>query len=288
MSEAGESRRGTRVRRDPVIPCRLIVLSLLLCLVPVLGQQQSPDYVVGPQDILSITVWDQPEISGKYTVEADGSFTFPMIGRLQAGGLTLRRIDAELKKRLADGYFKNPQLSVAIDTYRSQKVFIVGEVRTPGTYVLTGDMSLIEALSRAGSTTPLAGPEVLVFRAADGKRAAAVEGGVTPAVRVSLKDLQSGTVPQNVALRDGDTISVPRAETVFVTGFVKTPGAYPLQFKEMTVLQAVSLAGGITDRGSSSRITVVRLVEGVKKEVRVKLTDLVLPGDTIKVPERFF
>jgi polysaccharide export outer membrane protein len=257
-----------------------------------LWAQQSPDYVVGPQDVLTITVWDQTDLSGKYTVEADGSFTFPLIGRVKAAGLTLRQIDAEMKNRLADGYFKDPQLSVSVDTYRSRKVFIVGEVRTPGTYTLTGDMSLIEALSRAGSTTPTASLEVVIVRAAEGKE---VTGPTLPGqasagsvVRVDLKDLQSGLSKQNVALKDGDTIFVPKAETVYVFGQVKNPGAYPLQSKETTVMQALSLAGGVTDRGSTSRIKVMRVVDGVKKEVKVKLADLVQPGDTLVVPERYF
>jgi polysaccharide export outer membrane protein len=252
---------------------------------------QAPDYIVGSQDVLSIVVWDQTELSGKFTVEADGSITFPLIGRVKAGGLTLRAIEAELKKKLADGYFKNPQLSVSVDTYRSQRVFIVGEVRTPGTYTLTGDMSLIEALSRAGSTTPNASAEAVIVRAPEGK---AASGPVMPGdsagavtLRVDLKELQSGT-GKNVSLRDGDTIFLPRAETVYVTGYVKNPGAYALQSKETTVLQALSLAGGVTDRGSDSRIKVVRLVNGVKKEIKVKLTDLVQPGDTLVVPERWF
>jgi len=253
---------------------------------------QQADYVVGPQDVLNITVWDQTDISGKYNVETDGSFTFPMIGRVQAGGLTLHGIEAELKKRLADGYFKNPQLSVSVDTYRSRRVFIVGEVRTPGTYTLTGDMSLIEALSRAGSTTPDAAAEAVIVRAPEGK---AADGPVMPGdsagavtTRVDLKELQSGAVGKNVSLHDGDTIFVPPAESVYVSGQVKNPGAYPLRAKETTVLQAVSLAGGVTDRGAAGRITVVRMVNGVKKQIKVKLTDLVQAGDTIIVPERFF
>jgi len=276
----------------------ILHFALLLWLVAVSASAQAPatppaaasDYIVGPQDVLSVTVWDDTSISGKYTVEADGSFTFPMIGRVKAAGLTLRQIDAELKKRLADGYFRNPQLSVAIDTYRSQKVFIVGEVRTPGAYVLSGNMSLIEALSRAGSTTPNAGPEALIVRAPEGKLVdgPVMDGEGSQTVRVNLRDLESGSGGLNVALRDGDTISIPRAETVFVSGFVKNPGAYPLQFKEMTVLQALSLAGGMTDRGSSSRIKILRVVDGKKTEIKAKLTDLVLPGDTIVVPERFF
>jgi len=251
---------------------------------------QPPDYIVGPQDVLSIVVWDQTDLSGKFTVEADGSITFPLIGRVKAGGLTLRDIEVELKKKLADGFFKNPQLSVSVDTYRSQRVVITGEVHKPGTYTLTGDMSLIEALSLA-APTPNASAEVMIVRAPEGKAASRPvmpgDSAGTVTIRVDLKELQSGT-GKNVSLRDGDKIYVPRAETVYVTGYVKNPGAYPLQAKEITVLQALSLAGGVTDRGSDSRIKVVRLVNGVKKEIKVKLTDLVQPGDTLVVPERWF
>jgi polysaccharide export outer membrane protein len=253
---------------------------------------QQADYLVGPQDVLTITVWDQADLSGKFTVETDGSFTFPLIGRIQAGGLSLRQIETELKKKLADGYFKNPQLTVAVDTYRSQRVFITGEVRTPGTYTLTGDMSLIEALSRAGSTTQFAGNECVIVRAAGGKTPS---GPLLPnqtenatSIRVDLKELQSGGVSQNVQLKDGDTIFVPAAETVYVFGHVRTPGAYPLRNKDTTVLQALSLAGGVTDRGATNRIKIVRIVNGKKTEIKVSLTDIVRPGDTIMVPERYF
>jgi polysaccharide export outer membrane protein len=267
---------------------------LLFLLVPcaAASQQQSPDYLVGPQDVLSITVWDQADLSGKFTVEADGSFNFPLIGRVQAGGLTLRAIETELKKKLADGYFRNPQLTVSVDTYKSQRVFIVGEVRGPGTYTLTGNMSLIEALSRAGSTTPAASTEVIIVRAREGKAASGPllpgQSDATEIVRVDLRELQSGGAAKNVMLRDGDTVFVPRAETIYVFGQVRSPGSYALQSKETTVMQALSLAGGVTDRGSTSRLKIVRIVKGVKKEIKVKLADLVQPGDTLVVPERFF
>jgi polysaccharide export outer membrane protein len=107
-------------------------------------------------------------------------------------------------------------------------------------------------------------------------------------VRVDLTELQSGRFSQNTMLRDGDTIFVPRAESVYVFGQVKNPGAYALQQRNTSVLQALSLAGGVTDRGTTSRIRVVRLVNGEKKEVRVKLDDIVLPGDTIMIAERIF
>ena len=107
------------------------------------------DYVIGPQDVLLIQVFDQPDLGGKYTVEADGTFTFPMIGRVKAGALTLRGFEKELRERLADGYFRSPQVTVAVEQYRSQRVFVMGEVRQPGPVVLTGGMTLIEALARA-------------------------------------------------------------------------------------------------------------------------------------------
>src|SRR3954469_9393364 len=87
------------------------------------------DYVVGSQDVLTITSYDQADLSGKFTVEADGTFTYPLIGRVTAGSLTLRQIEAQVKKQLKDeGYFKNPQITVSIEQFKSQKIFVVGEV----------------------------------------------------------------------------------------------------------------------------------------------------------------
>src|SRR5206468_2477267 len=106
--------------------------------------------------------------------------------------------------------------------------------------------------------------------------------------RVDLRAMQNGAFTSNVVLRDGDTIFVPRAESVYVFGQVKNPGAYALQQKDTSVLQALSLAGGISDRGATTRIKIVRMVAGDKKELKAKLGDVVLPGDTIIVAERIF
>src|SRR2546423_2917226 len=249
------------------------------------------DYVVGAQDVLTITSYDQADMSGKFTVEADGTFTYPMIGRVKAGGLTLRGLEAAIKAQLKDdGYFRNPQITVAVDTYRSQKVFVVGEVRAPGTYPLSGNINLVEVLARAGSTLPSASGEAVIVHAGEN-----ASGPTMPTtddtkdlVRVNLRDLENGTLTSNAALKDGDTVFVPRAQSVYVFGQVKNPGAYSLQQQDTSVLQALSLAGGISDRGSSSRIQIIRIVNGEKKEIKVKLTDLVLPGDTVVVRERFF
>ncbi len=91
----------------------------------------------------------------------------------------------------------------------------------------------------------------------------------------------------NVALQDGDTVNVPKAQSVFVSGQVKAPGAYAVE-PGTTVLQVLSLAGGVTDRGSDGRITIERTVDGKRIEIKAKLTDVVQPGDTIIVKDRFF
>lgn len=248
----------------------------------------SADYTIGAQDVLSITVFDQADLSGKYPVELDGTFSFPLVGRVTAGGLSVREFENELRTKLSDGYFKNPQLTVSVDQYRSQRVFIVGEVRAPGPYPLTGDMTLIEALAKAGSTMPSASDEVLVVRGQGAKGPVlpgqASEGDIR---RFNLKDLQSGTLAQNPSLHDGDTIYVSRAELVYVFGQVRNPGSYAIK-NDTTILQALSLAGGVTPNGAMGRVKILRIVDGEKKEVKVRLTDVVQPGDTIVVPERYF
>jgi polysaccharide export outer membrane protein len=286
---------GKSVWRPAALVCLAVALGVVSS--ASLGAQETiapvvTDYVVGPQDVLTITSYDQADLSGKFTVEADGTFTYPMIGRVKAGGTTLRQVEMQVKQQMKDmGFFKNPQITVSVDTYKSQKVFIVGEVRNPGSYSLSGNMGLVEALARAGSTLPTASGEAVIVHPAGG----VAPGPVLPTsknagnvVHVDLKELQGGLSTQNDALRDGDTIYVPRAESVYVFGQVKSPGAYVLQQRDTSVLQVLALAGGITDRGSTGRIKIARIVNGEKQELRVKLGDVVQPGDTVIVEERFF
>jgi polysaccharide export outer membrane protein len=278
------------------MPHRRLVLAAssliaLLALMALTGAAQTAaDYVIGPQDVLTVQVFDQPDLAGKFTVEADGTFSFPLVGRIKAGGLTLRAFEVELQRRLADGYFRNPQVTVAVEQYRSQRVFVMGEVRQPGPVALTGGMTLIEALARAGSTLPTASGEVAIVRATQGPPAGPLDpgkGAGSEVFRASVRDLESGALSQNIQLRDGDTIFVPRAESVYVFGHVKNPGAYGIQ-KNTTVLQALSLAGGVTENAAMNRIQVIRIEGGAKKELKVKLTDRLRPEDTIMVPQRYF
>jgi len=277
------------VRHDVKSTARLVVLTALIASGHFVSAQSTGDYVIGPQDVVTIQVYDQADLGGKYSVEADGTFSFPLIGRVKAGGQTLRALEQDLKSKLADGYFRNPQVTVAIEQYRSQRVFVMGEVRQPGPVPLTGGMTLIEALARAGSPTFTASGEVAIVRSSQDVRGPVLPGqnSGSDVFRASIKELEGGALSQNLELRDGDTVFVPRAETIYVFGQVRTPGAYGVQ-ANMTVLQALSLAGGVTEHGATGRIRVVRSEDGAKKEIKVKLTDLVRPGDTVIVPERFF
>ena len=270
-----------------------IAVAVIMFFVPITAHGQT-DYVVGPQDVLSITVFSHEDLTGTFEVEMDGTLTFPLIGQVDAAGLTLRELETTVTAMLADGFLKNPQVDAAVEQYRSQQVFVLGEVRSPGAYPFTGQMTLIEVLARAGSTTPAAGTEALVVRqlspgepgAAGGSRGDAQEGQ-TEVIRVDLAKLRQGSLEKNVMLRAGDTIVVNQADLVYVFGQVNHPGAYPLQ-PGMTVLQALSLAGGVTARGAAGRINVIRKVDGEQQENRVTLEDIVQAGDTLVVPQRYF
>jgi polysaccharide biosynthesis/export protein len=265
------------------------VTVLLACLVGAAAAQE-PAYVLDSGDVLDITLWNQQELSGEFRVNSEGSFTFPLIGRVQARGQTPRDLEQELRRRLVDGYFNRPQVSVAIKQYRQQEVHVIGEVRQPGTYALSGEITLVAALARAGSTTESAGHEAVIVRGGDrgpGPQLpdAAPEADVT---RVDLSALEGGGPSTAVLLHDGDTLFVPPAATVYVSGHVKAPGGYAFA-QGMTVLQALSLAGGITDRGASNRVRVLREDgEGGTRQFKVRLSDVVEAGDTIVVPERYF
>jgi polysaccharide export outer membrane protein len=244
------------------------------------------EYAVGPQDVVTIQVFGEPDLSGKFTVEQDGTFTYPQLGRLKAAGLTLRSLEQELRKQLSDGrILKNPQVAVSIENYRSQRILILGEVRSPGEYQLAGGMTLLAALARAGSTTTTAGREAVIVRTPANQKPG--EGGEPEIIKIDLADLQAGNMSLNLQLADGDTINIPKAQSAFVSGQVKMPGAFAVE-NGMTVLQLITLAGGLTDRGSEGRISVLRTVDGKQKETKAKLTDIVQPGDTIVVKPRFF
>jgi polysaccharide export outer membrane protein len=236
-------------------------------------------YVIGPQDELSITVFGEPELTNKFRVENDGFLTFPYLEKIAAAGKTLNELEATITAMLKNGYIANPQVRVEVDQYKSQSVFVTGQVRSPNEYTMTGSsMTLMQALAMAGSPTADASTEVIVSRKSPG-------GGDNQIIRVNLRDLELGQ--KDLQLQDGDVINVPKAQTFFVDGYVRNPGSYVLDYG-MTVQQAIALAGGLNERGSTRDIKASRLVNGKLVDVDVSLEDLVQPGDTIKIRARFF
>ena len=265
----------------------LVIVSILLLGGQASQQIEESNYIVGPQDVLTVTVFSEPQLSGQFRVDNDGQFNYPFLGRITASGSTLREITALLRVKLADGYLRNPQVGVEVAQYRSQNVFVMGEVRTPGKYTQSGPVTVIEALAQAGSPTPSAGNVVLILHPKGPSATGPTLPDATDAdvERVDLREIQTGKLSQNVLVRDGDTIFVPKAERFYVTGQVRNPGSYVLE-PNMTVLQAISLAGGVSERGSNRRIRIIRVVDNKKREFDAKPTDIVQGGDTLLVRQR--
>ena len=256
-----------------------------------LGAQQpeSSDYVAGPQDKLQVTVFDEPDLSNIFTVDGDGTISLPLVGRVSVDGLTLREIHGEIIRQLGDGFLINPQVSVEVAEYRSQSVYVLGEVASPGIYRLSGNLSLLKVLAQAGSTTAQAGNVVQIIRSAGGRASAGpVLAGddETEMEEVSLADIRTGRL-RLVTLRDGDTVNVPKAAIFFVTGHVSSPGSY-VWVQGMTVQQAIALAGGYTNRGSNRGIQVMREIDGGQASVSVDEGDPVLAGDVVEIRARRF
>lgn len=253
--------------------------------------QASATYLIGATDVLGIKVFGEDQLSNSFNVDADGSITFPLLGRLAVAGKTTRQIEEDLTKALADGWVRKPQVSVEIAAYRSRSIFVIGEVRQPGRYTIEGPMTLLEVIGQAGSLTAAASDTIIVQRFKDGIAASvsappvAGDPRVSEVLRVSHRELQEGRLTANILLQDSDVILVPPAEKFYVTGFVKTPGAFPLP-PGMTVRQALAVAGGINDRGSDRGIKIIRIVNGKEVEIDASLSDLVRPNDTIRVRQR--
>lgn len=157
------------------------------------------DASVGPGDIFDVRVYNEPTLTGTYQVAANGTIAFPLVGRVKVALMTPSDIEVELTKLLADGYLRNPQVSVMVKEYRSKKVTVFGQVRAPGTFPYTENMSIVEAISRAGGFGALAKKNsVQVTRQTDGK---------PRKIYVAVEDIGKGKAP-NFLLRPGDNVFV--------------------------------------------------------------------------------
>jgi polysaccharide export outer membrane protein len=192
---------------------------------------------------------------------------------------------------LAGGYIVNPQVTVTVEEYKSQKVFVLGEVQNPGTYPLSGQTTVLEVLAQAGGPTSEAGSGVVVIRptrptgkVSPTRPQQSHDGDVMP---VDLERLMDGDISQNVVLQNGDSVYVSKARHYYVFGQVKKPGRYPLA-SGTTVLKAITTAGGLTEIASVRRTKIVRERAGVRVKLKAQMSDRVLPEDIIMVPESFF
>ncbi len=277
------------------------------------------EYEVGPGDLLSVIVLNQPGLTGEFTVDPEGFMVYPFVGRVKTAGLSALEIERKLVTLLSDGYLKRPQISVAVKQFRSHRVFVTGEAARPGPYGLRPDRMLSSLLQDIGELTPQAGHEILIIRppgvpppspepepefgdSAEGDPAppspspsptpptrAPYPGEVqgSEIIRVKLREVRSGFPDKDVRLQIGDTIYFPKAAQIYLTGHVARPGSYRFD-ENMTVFQALALAGSVTERGSMKRVRVIRMVDGRRKELGLNLTDVLEPEDTVHVPERFF
>jgi polysaccharide export outer membrane protein len=261
------------------VPWYSLVMAALLPLIfasPLFSQ----DYVVGEKDVLRVTVYDHPDLTTVGRVSGEGTFFFPFLGEVKVKGLTVAQIGAKISAQLADGYIVNPQVSVFIEEYRSRKVLLIGEVMRPGPYELTGPTTLLELLSRAGPLANNAGDEAIIKR----KQSVGDQ-----ALKIDLAALiEKGDTSVDLVLQDGDTIYIPKAGVFYVHGEVKSPNVY--KFKEgLTVIKAITMAGGFTDIASPKRIRIKRKESG--KEImleKVGFDELVKADDVIFVPESLF
>jgi len=297
-------------------------------------------YTIGPQDVLKIEVWDNPDLSREVTVSLMNTISFPLIGEMKVEGYTAEQVQQVIRSRLADGYLISPQVTVTVKEYNSKKVYVLGEVNKPGYYPFSKVTTMVEIISMAGGLTPDAGQEAYILQTPEKidpnnikKIISQGQGGVkntafpaetsvdsliasqgkvsvpekdsAPAkdtspeqrqatdalakslvITLTLNDFNQG-INLNFELQNNDTLYIPKAKFLYVIGEVKSPGRFKLE-KEINILQAISMAGGLTPKASEKKVKIIRSIDSKEQEIKAKMTDLVLPDDIIRVPESFF
>lgn len=239
------------------------------------------DYLLGGGDTVNITVYDQPDLTTEARIsQDDGTITFPLLGEVAVSGLSPEQAGQKIANLLErGGYIKKPQVSLTVKEFKSQKIPVMGQVNSPGEYLLSGESRVVDLISQAGGLKSDAADIIIVVKK-DGDKSVKHE--------IDLLRFYAGDMSQNITVSRGDFVLVPKMDTFYIHGEVKRPGSYRLE-RDMTVMQALSVAGGISDRGSLSGMKVTRSKgDGTTEKVGVELTDKLKPNDVLYVKERLF
>ena len=272
------------------------------------GGVLGPDYVLGPEDVVSIEVFNVPELKQTVRVENDGTIWVKLLGRVQAAGLTTTALREELESAWGKDYLENPKVVVFVREFHGRPVSVIGAVEKPGIYQLPGPRTLIEVLSLAGGllkrTNGAAGRTVYITRKGDFgdlEMAPGMHQTAANQIEIDLKRLlYSRHVELNIQIKPFDVVSVSKAGVVYVAGEVKKPGGFLLDDRDaFTVLEALALAEGLTanaakksarvihrsDNGSLSdtQVDVGKILNGKADDVVLAANDvLFIPNSRVK------
>jgi polysaccharide export outer membrane protein len=261
-------------------------------------------YILGPNDQISVEVVELPEFNSKsYRIDQDGSVSLPLIGRIQAGGLTLTQFETQLVTRLKTQVL-NPHLVVGLLETKSQPVSVMGAVNTPGSLQLAGQRTLFDVLAMAGGLKPDAGDEIKITRMRDEGELNVPNASQDPATgnftaEVSVREVvELQDRKANILVRPHDEISVSRAQIVYVVGDVHKPGGFALsQRRTVSAMEALAMAEGPTTTANARAATVLRtppdggpvrkkIPIDMKKVMAGKAEDIQLqPNDVLFIPD---
>ncbi|MFD0667095.1 polysaccharide export protein EpsE [Ramlibacter sp. MAHUQ-53] len=264
-----------------LVPILLRAIALLACALPALPFAAG-EYRLGPGDAIRVQVFQNPDLSVEARVSEAGAISYPLVGSVQVGGLSLGEAERRIADALRQGRFlKSPQVNINLVQVRGSQVAVLGQVARPGRFPLeTANVRASEMLASAGGVTPL-GDDVLVVTG--------TRGGQPLRRVIDIPSLFSGAAAQDdLVLAAGDALYVPRAPVFYIYGEAQKPGPYRVE-RQMTVMQALAAGGGPTARGSQRRLRLHRAgPDGKVAESSPELTDLVQPGDVIYVRESLF